>query len=229
MEEVLQQINGIPEVIGSLVCDRGGRVLGHSFPPLFDTSIVQKAAALLTDNSLFLQNDQGVTGVLDLRYGEGRIIARELEEGLLMVLCTKTVNLGMLTISLNVAKNKLEKLSPPTAVPAAQPVTGDTKTSTDLVLAASQLESSAASRGFNELGMVGINHFTARQIGDRYQCGPIKKLVITHQKSGVGGTFPVMLINDENSRYDGQLILSPVIEKKLRATVGEPLVVAPAN
>jgi predicted regulator of Ras-like GTPase activity (Roadblock/LC7/MglB family) len=229
MKEVLHQINGVPEVIGSLVCDRSGRVLGHSFPPLFDSSIVQRAAALLTDSSLSLQNDQGVTGLLDLRYSDGRIIARELEGGLLMVLCTKAVNLAMLTISLNVAKNKLEELFPSTTVAAAKPVAGGTKASTDMVLAASQLESSAASRGFNELGMVGINHVTARQIGDRYQCGAIKKLVISHGKSGVSGTFPVMLINDETNRYDGQIILSPAIEKKLGATAGEQLAVTPAS
>ncbi|GFE57930.1 roadblock/LC7 domain-containing protein [Geobacter sp. AOG1] len=227
MKEILHQVNGVPEVVGSLVCDTTGQVLAHDFPPLFDSSIVQKAASLLTDKSLSLQNDVGLNGTLDLRYSDGRIIARELRGGLLMVLCTKAVNLAILNISLNVAKSKLEEvlLSPTTdTAPATSAAAAD---ATEGVLAAGRLESSAASRGFNELGMVGMNHLTARQISDRYQCGPFKKVTIAHTQSGATGTFPVMLINDETNHYDGTLILSPAIEKKLCAAAGDPLVVTP--
>ncbi|MBT0653636.1 roadblock/LC7 domain-containing protein [Geomobilimonas luticola] len=227
MKEILHQVNGVPEVVGSLVCDTTGQVLGHDFPPLFDVAIVQKAASLLTDSSLPLQNGTAMSGMLDLRYSDGRIIARELHGGLLMVLCTKAVNLAMLNISLNVAKAKLEQLLPSTADTAAQTTTTTPASTGEGALVACRLESSAASRGFNELGMVGMNHLTARQIGDRHQCGSFKKVTIANQKNGTTGTFPVMLINDETNQYDDMLILSPAIEKKLGAAAGDPLVVTP--
>jgi len=230
MKEILHQVNGVPEVVGSLVCDSTGQVLGHDFPPLFDSSIVQKAASLLTDSSLSLQNGTAMNGMLDLRYNDGRIIARELQGGLLMVLCTKAVNLSMLNISLNVAKAKLEQLLPsPTADTAAQTAITAPAGAPEGTFAACRLESGAASRGFNELGMVGMNHHTARQVGDRHQCGSFKKVTITHMQSGTTGTFPVMLINDETNQYDGTLILSPAIEKKLGAAAGDPLVVTPVT
>ena len=229
MENILKQINGVPEIVGSMVCDASGQVLCHAFPPLFDSSILQKAAAFLAGSSLALQNEAGTNGMLDLRYSDGRIIARELRGGLLMVLCTKTVNLAMLNISLNVAKSKLEELLPAVATGAPEQASVVTSDAAESVLAAGRLESSAATRGFNELGMVGLNHSTAREIGDRHQCGSFKKVTITNTSSGKTGVFPVMLINDETNQYDGTLILCPAIEKKLGAAAGDPLVIVPVT
>ncbi|RII26703.1 MAG: hypothetical protein CXR31_09850 [Geobacter sp.] len=229
MKNILKQINGGPEIVGSMVCDSSGQVLCHAFPPLFDSSILQKAAAYLVDSSLALQNEAGTNGVLDLRYSDGRIIARELQGGLLMVLCTKAVNLAMLNISLNVAKSKLEEILPAVATDTPRETSAVTADAAEAILAAGRLESSAASRGFNELGMVGLNHFTAREIGDRHHCGTFKKVTITHKSSGKTGIFPVMLINDETNQYDGTLILCPAIERKLGAAAGDPLVIVPVT
>ena len=229
MENILKQINGVPEIVGSMVCDSSGQVLCHAFPPLFDSSILQKAAAFLAGSSLALQNEAGTNGMLDLRYSDGRIIARELRGGLLMVLCTRAVNLAMLNISLNVAKSKLEEILPAVTTDTPQQASAVTADAAEAVLAAGRLESSAASRGFNELGMAGLNHLTAREISDRHQCGTFKKVTISHTSNGKTGVFPVMLINDETNQYDGILILCPAIEKKLGATAGDPLVIVPVT
>lgn len=220
MQEVLQQINTVPEVIGTLLCDGSGRVLAQTFPPLFDAAIMEQAAATLATGPLALRNGAGANGFLDLRYNDGRIVARQLEGALLLVLCTKAVNLQMLTISLNVARNKLEPLIAPIPTEAQPPATAAHQppptTGKGFVLMAGRLEKSAPSQGFNELGMVGVNYTTAKRISDRYETGPFKKITLTNPAGGQSGSFPVMVITDEENRYDGRIILSPAIEKKLK-------------
>ena len=138
MQAVLTQINSVPGIVGSMLCDEDGKLAAHIFPPLFDSSLMSEAAAALADSALGLQSATGTVELIDLRYNDARIVVKTMPQSFLILLCTKAVNMQLLTISLNVAIKKLEKLFtaymvqvqaapvaapiPPISVPVSAPV-----------------------------------------------------------------------------------------------------------
>ena len=231
MEKVLQQINTLPGVVGSLVTFADGRVAASVFPPIFDESIIEEATGSLSAIRERLQLGDSLD-LLDLRYANGRILVKPLVGGLLLLLCTKEVNLQVLAISLNVAMKKLEKLVlgrdsaaisevpvPESLPPAAEPdVPSDA-----LSLTAGHLIPAEADKGFDQLGMVAMNQITAHRVSSFFGSGSFKKITLINEANGKSGSFPVMVVNDDENRYDGMAILCRAIERKLDAKVGEPL------
>lgn len=125
MQALLATLNEVPGVVGSMVCDMEGRVLVQSFPALFEAATIQEAATVLADASMGLETITGPLGLLDLRYADSRVILKPAASKLLALLCTKSVNLQMLVISVEVACKKLEKMamaSPPAGAPSPAPV-----------------------------------------------------------------------------------------------------------
>ncbi len=225
MEQVLQQINTLPGVVGSFVILADGRVAAAVFPPLFDPPIIEEAAGSLAAIRERLQLGESLD-LLDLRYANGRILVKTLAGGLLLLLCTKEVNLQVLAISLNVGMKKLEKLllagetvaaSPPELPELPEAASGT------LTLTAGHLIPAEADKGFDQLGMVAMNQATAHRVSSFFGSGSFKKVTLINEANGKTGTFPVMVVNDDENRYDGMAILCRAIEKKLDAKAGEPL------
>lgn len=231
MEEVLQHLNAVQGVIGSFVCDDSGELLAYSFPPLFDVSIIRRAAAQVVAQQGGLRTAAGTAELADLRYADGRILVKPLQEAFLLLLCTKSVNLQVLNISLNVAKGKIEALLPSTQPAAAAaavtaiPASGETVASGGLSLPACHLEDSTIGSSFEQFGMAALTQTTAQQISNHFASGPLKKLKLTHQTTGVSGVFPVMVVNENDTSYDGKIILCKAIEKKLKTGSGDLLTV----
>ncbi|BDV44156.1 hypothetical protein GURASL_30790 [Geotalea uraniireducens] len=226
MEEVLQHLNAVQGVIGSFVCDDSGELLAYSFPPLFDVSIIRRAAAQVVAQQGGLRTAAGTAELADLRYADGRILVKPLQEAFLLLLCTKSVNLQVLNISLNVAKGKIEALLPSTQpAAAAVPASGGTVPSGGLSLPACHLEDSTIGSSFEQFGMAALTQTTAHQISNHFASGPLKKLKLTHQTTGVSGVFPVMVVNENDASYDGKIILCKAIEKKLKTGSGDLLTV----
>ena len=241
MQKVLEQLNTVPEVVGSMVCTDAGSVKAQIFPAIFDASILQKAASAVSGGSLWSGSLTGTTGLLDLRYNDGRIIGRTLRGGVLFVLCTKAVNLQLLNISLNVAKNRLEDLLPaaaeplpaapvpPPAAAAVAPPSAPAVQANDRVLMVDELDATTeAGRGFQELGMAAISSNTAQKLSALFQVATIKKLKMTKTANGNAGTFGIMIFNDDTGRYDGKIVLSRQIEKKLQASKDDAIAIDPA-
>lgn len=110
METLLANLNAVPGVVGSMICDAEGRVLGQAFPPAFDVARLGEAAAVLADGSVGLETVTGPIGLIDLRYGNARVVARPMPDGLLLLLCSKAVNLQLLMIEVSVTAKKLERM-----------------------------------------------------------------------------------------------------------------------
>ncbi len=121
MQTVLTQLNGVPGVVGTLVCDGDGRLLAQTFPPLFDGALLQQAATVVSDGAIGLETTSGAVGLLDFRYGEARLVVKPLERARLLVLCAKDINLQLLLISASVAAKKLAPLVQEAAARAATP------------------------------------------------------------------------------------------------------------
>lgn len=110
MQTVLSQLITVPGVVGGMVCDREGALLSRTFPPLFDEAILANAARVLVDGTAGLETVTGKVGMVDLRYGDARIVVRPMAGAHLVLLCAAQTNLQLLNISTSVALPKLERL-----------------------------------------------------------------------------------------------------------------------
>lgn len=110
MQALLESLNSVPGVMGGMVCAPEGHVLARAFPATFDDATLGEAASVLADGCVGLSTVTGPLGVVDLRYADARIIARPMADGLLLLLCTKSVNLQLLLISIAATSKKIEKL-----------------------------------------------------------------------------------------------------------------------
>jgi predicted regulator of Ras-like GTPase activity (Roadblock/LC7/MglB family) len=119
MQNVLSQLNSVPGVVGSMLCDWEGQLLAHAFPPLFEPSMLSAAAGVLADCRVGLQSVAGTVTLLDMRYADARIVVRPLSRAHLVFLGAATLNLHLLSISASVAVPKLEKLLQAQAEPPA--------------------------------------------------------------------------------------------------------------
>jgi predicted regulator of Ras-like GTPase activity (Roadblock/LC7/MglB family) len=110
MQTLLEELNAIPGVVGSLVCGAGGEVLAQAFPPLFDREALAGAAKVVAESTAGLDTVTGAVQLLDLRYASARLVVRPVTGGNLLFLCSPSMNLQPLAISVSVAVPKLEAL-----------------------------------------------------------------------------------------------------------------------
>jgi hypothetical protein len=110
MNALLRPLIMVPGVAGCMVTDPDGRILAHAFRRSIPASKLLEAAQVLADGSAGLTATCGAVGLIDLRFGEARILVRPLAGAHLLFLCDKAVSLQPLLISAAVAAPKLEKL-----------------------------------------------------------------------------------------------------------------------
>jgi predicted regulator of Ras-like GTPase activity (Roadblock/LC7/MglB family) len=221
MKDILQHINSVDGVIGSALFSLKGDVFVHAFPALIDAALLKKAASLTLECSYGLQMSQTLD-LLDLRYSDGRILVKAFPGAMLFLLCTNSVNLQVLSITLNLAVKKLEARLPGEAPATSQVHTvADSRADDGLLrMNISHLANKQASASFDSLGMVAVSQPTSQFISDFYKT-PFKKLTLTNTAAGTSGTFPVMVMKDMDQQYDGAVIVGPGIEKKLKVSAGD--------
>ncbi len=110
MQALLGTLNSMPGVLGSMVCDAEGRVRAQAFPAPFEAATLQEMASVLTDGAIGLETVAGWIDLIDLRFGESRMVVKPMVGGLVALLCGRSVNVPLLGISISVATKKLEKL-----------------------------------------------------------------------------------------------------------------------
>jgi predicted regulator of Ras-like GTPase activity (Roadblock/LC7/MglB family) len=110
MQTVLDQLNTLPGIVGSMVYNAEGQVLARAFPALFDGEALSSAAGVLLYGVQGMEVAAGTISALDLRYGESRIVVRPIKGANLLLLCTRQANLQFLNISVGMAIPKIEKL-----------------------------------------------------------------------------------------------------------------------
>jgi predicted regulator of Ras-like GTPase activity (Roadblock/LC7/MglB family) len=240
MQAVLTQLNSVPGIVGSMVCDDAGRLAAQAFPPLFDAAMMEEAAAVLADSAFGLQSATGAVELLDLRYNEARIVIKPMPRSFLLLLCTKALNLQLLTISLNVACRKLERQlvagaqqpsaaaapAAATTAAAATPAAGNgTARVNGVPLTAQPMKNTAGTYWDNMVEMVSLNRRTAIEISDHFKTGSFKKLKLVNPANGRSRKYPVHIIKDDADRlFDGQVVVSLASMETLGVNPGEPLV-----
>lgn len=221
MQTVLKQITSIDGVIGCSLYDEQGTILAAACPLVLDENQLATAAGTILDCLHALQVSQ-ILGGAELRFSEGRMLIRPLKGAYINVLCSKTVNLSMVNITLNLALRKLEQMLPqPGAAPVVTPpvvAASVPESAPGLPLRIAHLQKGDVGSSFDQLGMVAVSQVTAKQMSNFF--GKISKKIKITTQSGGGGVFPVMVINDVDMLYDGALVVGPGIERKLQVEEG---------
>jgi predicted regulator of Ras-like GTPase activity (Roadblock/LC7/MglB family) len=110
MESVLKDINAVIGVTGSFVCNSEGQVLASALPDLFDKTILSAVGQTITQTIAGLETARRrKVGDIDLLYDQGRLIAKNLGEGCLCILCVRHINVPLLSLTANAAAKKLTK------------------------------------------------------------------------------------------------------------------------
>lgn len=106
-QAALQQLAAVPGVVGSLVFDRSGGLVASEFPPVFDQSGLHHLASQLAGDGYFQDWLSGDQAVLDLRFADGTVVVRPVDDEWLMVLCTPQANPQLLSMSLTQVARRL--------------------------------------------------------------------------------------------------------------------------
>ncbi len=110
MKDILRDINAMVGVQGSFVADGKGKVLSSvgetNFPAGslggVSQEIFQAARSL---GFAHLNPDE-----FDLSFGKGRVIARLIGPGMLVILCSRDINIPLLNLTAEVAAKRIEQL-----------------------------------------------------------------------------------------------------------------------
>lgn len=87
MEKELQQIAGLPDVGGAFLCDNAGEVLASSNPPVLASATMATLGREAARAFEALEAAGLPSSRLELRYDSWQLIARDLEQCVLLVVC----------------------------------------------------------------------------------------------------------------------------------------------
>ena len=108
MESILEDINAVLGVTGCFVCNKEGQVLASALPDLFDETILSNVGRTMAQTMAGLETARRQkVGDIDLAYSQGRVIAKNLREGCLCILCARNINVPLLNLTANLAVRKL--------------------------------------------------------------------------------------------------------------------------
>jgi len=111
MNKILNKLNSVPGVVGSMICNDQGHVMAHLFPQGIDTEMLKTVASLLTDNIPVFQECTGGSRTFNFKYEKGRIVVRHDHDRYYVLLCSNTVavNIQILDMIIDVASKQLDK------------------------------------------------------------------------------------------------------------------------
>jgi predicted regulator of Ras-like GTPase activity (Roadblock/LC7/MglB family) len=111
MEDILKDINAVVGVTGSFVCSGEGQMSASALPDLFDEAILSTVGRTMAQTMAGLATARRrKIGDIDLVYDQGQLIAKNLGEGCLCILCVRNINVPLLNLTVNVAAQKLRQL-----------------------------------------------------------------------------------------------------------------------
>jgi predicted regulator of Ras-like GTPase activity (Roadblock/LC7/MglB family) len=107
IKERFAEIGAVTGVTASFICDNGGRVIASSFGEDTDVTPVRDVARELLQTAAVLRRIGEPARELDFTYAGRRVVVRDLEDSLLVVLCAPQVEISLLRLTLNVATSQL--------------------------------------------------------------------------------------------------------------------------
>lgn len=92
MQDMLNDLNRVPGVAGSMVCDAAGKVLGEASPPDLGGKALLDTAVALAKGVGELEAVAGTVSLVELHHARKRIVARRIAGGTLLLVCEKDAN-----------------------------------------------------------------------------------------------------------------------------------------
>ena len=112
MELVLAEINAVDDVLGSFICDNHGNVIVNAVPANLNIAALRGISRQVTQ--AISARIQHSIQEIDLTYSGFRVLIRDLNQTVLVILCESDIDIALLRMTLNVnfAKTDIEtKLS----------------------------------------------------------------------------------------------------------------------
>ncbi len=111
MEDILKDINAVVGVTGSFVCDQEGKMVARALAVGFDQPKLEAVGRTLVQTFSGMEmSRRRKVGDIDMTFGEGRLIAKNLTPGCLCILCVRRINVPLVNLTANVAVKKLKAL-----------------------------------------------------------------------------------------------------------------------
>lgn len=235
MERILTKLNTTPGIIGSMLCDRNGKIRVRAFPSLFEESKLAETAAELADGAFAPGSGTEGLSALEFRYAQGHILARFMADSFLLALCTAGVNRQLVLLTLNMAVEKLSRSHPSESVSHPQPINpdpnrADVATTGGFLLEAHIVERPALSFWEQVHEQAAITRDTAARFSATFRTGPFRKIVLHNRETGKRLILPVRIMDaDPGGTRAGRVLLSRAAAERLGALPGNVLAVEPAT
>ena len=243
METVLRSVVTSPGVIGGMIADDAGQLLVRSIPDLYDSGQLAKVATLLMEQQFGLEEATGGVRLTEIRFELGKLIARSVGERSLILLCEPGVNIQVLSIALNVAAKKLEKLPVQSSAPQASSVqpsqmTPPLQSGTGWTFMPLQVENGKMLLQVQIVDRTGgtfwssmeehvsVNRATCRSIWRHYSSRPSKKFLLTNPRNNTNSIISLDIIEDDKeSLFDGRVLITLAAAEHLQVKDGDRIIV----
>ena len=243
MEAILRSVVTSPGVIGGMIANDAGQLLVRSMPDLYDSAQLATVSTILMEQQFGLEDVTGGVKQLEIRFDLGKLIARSVGDKTLVLLCEQGVNIQVLSIALNVAAKKLEKLPaqqphPQSAAPLPTALTPPLQSGTGWTFMPLQVEDGkmllqvhiVEKNGGNFWDSmeehVSVNRATCRSIWRHYSTRPSKKFTLSNPKNNVSTIAPLSVIEDDRENmYDGRVLITLAAAEHLMVKEGERVVI----
>jgi predicted regulator of Ras-like GTPase activity (Roadblock/LC7/MglB family) len=109
LESILKDINAVSGVTSCFVCNGEGELIASDLPDLFDEAILSTVGRTMAQTmaGMAIARRRKI-GDIDLVYDQGQLIAKNLGEGCLCILCVRNINVPLLNLTAEVAAKKLK-------------------------------------------------------------------------------------------------------------------------
>jgi len=108
MENILKEINELPGVRGSFVCDGNGVVISSAMPEIYDKEVENIGREVVQVIAL-LQILREDTDIIDFLFSDGRILVNGLIDFSLIVFCEPNIDISMVRLKSNVVLAEIRR------------------------------------------------------------------------------------------------------------------------
>ncbi|MCX7840257.1 MAG: hypothetical protein N2559_12520 [Anaerolineae bacterium] len=124
MESLLKEINAVLGVQGSFVCYPDGSLAAKAVPSHISDEQLNLVARIAAQTFQALEVSRRRTDEADLVFEQGRLVLKNLRNGILVILCARTISVPLLNLTVTpISKRLAAELKPPKeTVVAAPPV-----------------------------------------------------------------------------------------------------------
>ena len=243
METILRSVVTSPGVTGGMITNDAGQLLVRSMPDMYDSDQLVRVATLLMEQQFGLEDVTGGVRQAEIRFELGKLVARSVGEKSLVLLCEPGVNLQVLSIALNVAAKKMEKLplqqvapqapaAPPKSLtPPLQSGTGWTfmplqVENGKMLLQVQIVEKSGGTFWDSMTEQVSVNRATCRSIWRHYSSRPSKKFTLMNPANNLSTIIPLHIIEDDKENlFDGRVLITIAVAEHLQVKEGDRVII----